>query len=239
MTMISAGGPEAVPSLVISTPCGASEETGNVAIVSPANSPPPSPNPVKSKTTVGLELELDAEEVAKSIEDIQSEFSNDVKRKLPEDFVPSSYSIICGRGKECFESEGVSAKCCLMITFFIAGMDNAWSFDLTEIVASDFLAVSYAMIQNKRFRVIINNFLEEYTEAHGKSEKSKLVSKAMDIIREKCPKGAFVKREKGQWYEVSPRYAREKVGKILELKMLRIDFIIHPSNQHRCVLNSP
>lgn len=68
------------------------------------------------------------------------------------------------------------------------------------------------MYQNKRFRVIINSMLEEYTEAHGKSEKSKLVTKAMDIIREKSPEGAFVKREKGHWYEVSPRYAREKVG---------------------------
>lgn len=38
------------------------------------------------------------------------------------------------------------------------------------------------------------------------------MSKAMNIIKESCPDGAFVKQEKGIWFEVSTRYAREKVG---------------------------
>lgn len=66
------------------------------------------------------------------------------------------------------------------------------------------------MSQNKRFREIINGFLNEYTAAPGKSGKSKIVSKAMDIIREACPDGgAFVKQgNDGKWFEVSPRNAR-------------------------------
>lgn len=34
----------------------------------------------------------------------------------------------------------------------------------------------------------------------------------MDIIRKASPDGSFVKLEKGVWFEVSGRYAREKVG---------------------------
>ncbi|CAB9522594.1 Nitrilase family, member 2 [Seminavis robusta] len=97
--------------------------------------------------------------------------TNHAKRRLAPDFRPTSYSVICGRGKECFDSEG-----------------------------------------NKRFREIINKYLDEYADAPGKSEKSKIVSKAMSIIREASPQGAFVKCENGVWWEVSSRYAREKVG---------------------------
>jgi hypothetical protein len=35
---------------------------------------------------------------------------NTAKRMLAEDFQPTEFSVICGRGKECFESEGVSFK---------------------------------------------------------------------------------------------------------------------------------
>jgi len=65
--------------------------------------------------------------------------------------------------------------------------------------------------QNKRFRVIIQGLLDKYAEASGKTEKSRIVSKAMNIIREKCSNGgAFVKKEKTGWFEVSARYSREK-----------------------------
>lgn len=66
--------------------------------------------------------------------------------------------------------------------------------------------------QNKRFREIINRDLHLYAAAQGKAEKSAIVSKAMDIIRKASPNGSFVKLEKGVWFEVSGRYAREKVG---------------------------
>ena len=69
--------------------------------------------------------------------------------------------------------------------------------------------------QNKRFRGVINSFLNEYTAAPGKSEKSKIVTKALNIVRKASPEGAFVKLEKGKWHEVSLRYAREKVKLLL------------------------
>lgn len=168
--MVSTGRLEIATSMRISSPLEMlGSPTGASAIVSPTNSAPASPTPTKDTLTAADKLSSAAS--SKSIEDIQSEFSNDVKRKLPDDFEPSESSVICGRGKECFDSEG-----------------------------------------NKRFRVIITKFLKEYTETVGKSDKSKIVTKAMGIIRERSPQGAFVKKEKGQWYEVSPRYAREKVG---------------------------
>ena len=34
--------------------------------------------------------------------------TNCAKRQLSADFQPTPYSVICGRGKECFDSEGVS-----------------------------------------------------------------------------------------------------------------------------------
>jgi hypothetical protein len=66
-------------------------------------------------------------------------------------------------------------------------------------------------VQNKRFREIINNNLDEYTKAPGKSEKSRIVTRTLNIVLESSPVGAFVKFEKGKWHEVSLRYAREKV----------------------------
>jgi len=62
------------------------------------------------------------------------------------------------------------------------------------------------------FRTIINKNLKEYASAKGKSEKGAIVSRSMDIIRKASPEGSFVKQEKGMWFEVSGRYAREKCG---------------------------
>ena len=65
---------------------------------------------------------------------------------------------------------------------------------------------------NRRFRVTVKMFLNEYAEADGKAEKSRVVSNILDIIREASPEGSFVTFEKGRWYEVSDRVAREKIG---------------------------
>jgi hypothetical protein len=55
-------------------------------------------------------------------------------------------------------------------------------------------------------------FLNEYEDADDKADKSKVVSKVLDIVRSASPEGSFVTFEKGRWYEVSDRVAREKVG---------------------------
>lgn len=139
-----------------------SNSTGGMPPLLPVVSPPASPTTTKAQVKPARKKRA----YRKS-----KPSTNHAKRQLAADFVPSSFSVICGRGKECFDSEG-----------------------------------------NKRFRQIINKFLESYAAAPGKSEKSAIVSKAMNIIREASPQGAFVKCEKGFWFEVSTRYAREKVG---------------------------
>ena len=40
----------------------------------------------------------------------------------------------------------------------------------------------------------------------------KIVSKVIDIVKDICPIGAFVKFEKGHWFSVGERATREKVG---------------------------
>ena len=67
-------------------------------------------------------------------------------------------------------------------------------------------------VGNRRLRVLVKNFIPQYSQADGKLEKSFIVTKVMNIIREACPVGAFVALEKGRWWQVSERTSREKVG---------------------------
>ncbi|KAG7337299.1 hypothetical protein IV203_030155 [Nitzschia inconspicua] len=68
---------------------------------------------------------------------------------------------------------------------------------------------------NKRLKVIVSTFLEEYSKAANRIEKSIIVSKIVDMVREACPVGAFIKQENGHWWEVSDHMARERVGSML------------------------
>merc|ERR1712187_915627 len=52
----------------------------------------------------------------------------------------------------------------------------------------------------------------EYADSKTKLEKSAIVSKLVDLVRESSPEGAFVRYEAGSWWEVSDAVAREKVG---------------------------
>ena len=65
---------------------------------------------------------------------------------------------------------------------------------------------------NRRFRIICNSFLQDYLDASGKLEKSKIVTAAMKKIRNGHKMGVFVTYENGRYYEVSQRTSREKVG---------------------------
>lgn len=94
------------------------------------------------------------------------------KRPLSIDFTPSPYSVICGRGKDCFESIG-----------------------------------------NRRFRVIVRIFLEQYKAAKTKLDKSAIVNKIVDTIL--SAGGGFVKYHCGRWWEVTDGMAREKVGAMI------------------------
>jgi hypothetical protein len=68
---------------------------------------------------------------------------------------------------------------------------------------------------NKRLKVIVSTFLNEYSNAGSRIEKSIIVGKIVDIVREACPLGAFIKQENGNWWEVSDHMARERVGSML------------------------
>jgi len=65
---------------------------------------------------------------------------------------------------------------------------------------------------NRRLRVLVQSHIQEYCHAVGKVEKSSIVTKVMNIIREACPVGSFVTFENGRWWSVSERTSREKVG---------------------------
>ena len=69
---------------------------------------------------------------------------------------------------------------------------------------------------SKRLQVIAATFLDQYTVATSKVEKSKVVSSIVDIVEAGCPYGgAFVRFIGGRWWEVDGSAAREKVGYVL------------------------
>lgn len=69
---------------------------------------------------------------------------------------------------------------------------------------------SYNKPGNKRFRAIVKDHIPEYVAARTKFDKSTLLQKIIDTIREEA---RFIKQGKdGSWYEISDDAAREKVG---------------------------
>eukprot|EP00980_Cylindrotheca_fusiformis_P014058 scaffold3670_cov124-Cylindrotheca_fusiformis.AAC.34 len=68
---------------------------------------------------------------------------------------------------------------------------------------------------NRRLRVLVSSFLDDYRKASSRIEKSIIVSKIVDSIHEACPVGAFVKYQGGKWWEVDDFTAREKVGSLI------------------------
>lgn len=67
-------------------------------------------------------------------------------------------------------------------------------------------------VGNRRLRIVISMFLKQYSEAKSKVAKSVIVSTVLDMIYDATPEGAFVKYEKGRWYELDEDSAREKTG---------------------------
>lgn len=73
---------------------------------------------------------------------------------------------------------------------------------------------SYTAAGNAAFRALVKNNLQRYHDAPGRLEKSFIVSEVLNMIRESCPVGAFVKCEKGRWYDLDDTVCREKVGSL-------------------------
>lgn len=70
---------------------------------------------------------------------------------------------------------------------------------------------------NKNFRKIVGLFLESYSEASSKLEKSAIVSAIIQTVRSQSGEGGFVKKDSstGLWVEVGDHLAREKVGQTI------------------------
>ena len=71
-------------------------------------------------------------------------------------------------------------------------------------------------IGNRRLRVLVESFLQQYEMAINRNIKSQIVSKIVAMVRGACPLGAFVKKIGNApdfvWVEVDDSVAREKVG---------------------------
>jgi hypothetical protein len=69
---------------------------------------------------------------------------------------------------------------------------------------------SYDHTGNRCFRILTSAFVERYSRADSKSVKSALVFNIVTMIRQAG--GHFCKHERGAWFEVGDRCAREKVS---------------------------
>jgi hypothetical protein len=69
---------------------------------------------------------------------------------------------------------------------------------------------SYNHTGNRCFRILASVFAERYSRADCKTVKAALVFNIVTMIRQAG--GQFCKCEKGAWFEVGDRYAREKVS---------------------------
>ena len=91
---------------------------------------------------------------------------------LPADFEVSKYSVLCGRGKGCYNACG-----------------------------------------NRRLRVIVSTFLQQYIDAQNSPhDKSRIIEKVVKMVKEACPVGAFINYENGAYYELSHKGSKEKVA---------------------------
>jgi hypothetical protein len=71
----------------------------------------------------------------------------------------------------------------------------------------------YTHIGNERFRERVLTFLDEYSLAKSKLDKSGVLSKVVDEVRQFSPRGGFVKQDtNGKWHEVGDFLAREKTS---------------------------
>jgi hypothetical protein len=76
---------------------------------------------------------------------------------------------------------------------------------------------------NRRFRVLVSKFVEEYSRANSKTAKMAIVFNIVTMIRQGG--GHFCKHmfEKGAWFEVGDRCARGKVSSLLR-DMLQTEY---------------
>ena len=69
----------------------------------------------------------------------------------------------------------------------------------------------YNAVGNRRLRVIVGTYLQQYISAHDKPhEKSSIIEDVVGIVKNASPVGAFIKFENGRYFELSDKAARDK-----------------------------
>jgi hypothetical protein len=65
---------------------------------------------------------------------------------------------------------------------------------------------------NRRFKELVHDFLQQYSSAPSKAEKSRVVEAVVKAVQKMG--GRFIKRDEanGKWYEISPMESRSKVA---------------------------
>lgn len=128
---------------------------------------------------------------------------SDEPRQSVNDFQPGNWDIICSKEAGSY--------------------DHSKYFDLVHAPWRYLLSHrGFVEVGNRRFRILIAQYLDPYTKASSKTERMALVSAIVDQVRQNSTTGrGFVRRDKvsGIWYEVDDRLAREKVGQALRSLM--------------------
>jgi hypothetical protein len=106
----------------------------------------------------------------------------------------------------------ISAACIALNTF--------GSKKRTTMMPADFQPNNYTVILgrgtcsdspgNQQLRLLVQTHLREYLDAKDKLGKSVIVSRVLEVVRQRSPRAAFVKFEKGRWVDVGERTSREK-----------------------------
>lgn len=65
---------------------------------------------------------------------------------------------------------------------------------------------------NIRFRTLVQDQLHNYQSSTSKMAKSHIVREIIESVRRASPKGGFVKKVNGKWFDVGERARREKTG---------------------------
>lgn len=71
---------------------------------------------------------------------------------------------------------------------------------------------AYNHTGNIRFRQLVADQLHNYQTSTSKMAKSQIVREIIESVRRASPKGGFVKKVNGKWYDVGERARREKTG---------------------------
>jgi hypothetical protein len=133
-----------------------------------------------------------------------------IKKSLPDDWAPNAWSVICGRGKECYDhgtSNMFSQQLLLLLSFLHLPVykdpqkqANKKASNQTNVPNVHFYSTLLrTAVGNRRFRILIDLNMEKYKDAKSKIEKSLIVMTIVDAVREGSVIGGFVRMVRHLW----------------------------------------